>query len=215
MQIHELDPYVGSLDSNTCLAVDDGVETTKLPVTSLISTVVGAVQMFAGTTAPTGWLLCRGQAISRLDYAELFAVIGTQYGEGDGSTTFNLPDLQDRFPVGVGANYSLNDKGGADSVTLSANEMPAHTHGNKSLTGWFTTRKFGDGYVQVLGRSGIVSSVSDTGSGTTSAMASGGRYGLDQVNFDASHEHDSAGGGSAHENRPPYIALNYIICTGK
>ena len=63
--------------------------------------MAGMIQMFAGSTAPTGWLLCNGSAVSRTDYAALFAVIGTTYGVGDGSTTFNLPDMRGEFPLGV------------------------------------------------------------------------------------------------------------------
>lgn len=65
---------------------------------------IGSIVSYGGATAPSGWLLCQGQAISRTIYAELFAVIGTAYGSGDGSTTFNLPDLRETIPVGVGEN---------------------------------------------------------------------------------------------------------------
>lgn len=63
---------------------------------------VGAINAYGGTTAPDGWLLCQGQAISRTDYADLFAVIGTAYGSGDGSTTFNVPDMRESVPKGAG-----------------------------------------------------------------------------------------------------------------
>lgn len=65
---------------------------------------VGAIQAYGGTTAPSGWLLCQGQAVSRTTYADLFAAIGTAFGTGDGSTTFNVPDLRESAPVGVGEN---------------------------------------------------------------------------------------------------------------
>ncbi|MBN3010378.1 tail fiber protein, partial [Ruthenibacterium lactatiformans] len=65
---------------------------------------VGCVIPFAGAAAPTGWLLCQGQAISRTTYAQLFSVIGTTYGSGDGKTTFNLPDMRGRVAVGSDAN---------------------------------------------------------------------------------------------------------------
>ena len=66
------------------------------------SAMAGTIKMFAGSVAPDGWLLCNGQAVSRTTYSKLFNVIGTTYGEGDGSTTFNVPDLRGRTPVGVG-----------------------------------------------------------------------------------------------------------------
>lgn len=68
---------------------------------------VGCVIPFAGAAAPTGWLLCQGQAVSRTTYAQLFSVIGTTYGSGDGSTTFNLPDMRGRVAVGSDANLGV------------------------------------------------------------------------------------------------------------
>lgn len=65
---------------------------------------IGTINAFGGATAPEGWLLCQGQALSRTDYADLFAVIGTNYGAGDGSTTFNLPDMREAAPVGAGTS---------------------------------------------------------------------------------------------------------------
>ena len=65
---------------------------------------IGAIQAYGGTTAPSGWLLCQGQAVNRTEYAELFKAIGTTFGTGDGSTTFNVPDLRESVPVGIGEN---------------------------------------------------------------------------------------------------------------
>lgn len=92
------------------------------------ATPTGSVTMFAGSTAPTDWLLCDGAAVSRTTYADLFAVLGTTYGAGDGSTTFNLPDLRDRAPVGASGTKALGSTGGADSVTLSKGNLPPHEH---------------------------------------------------------------------------------------
>ena len=101
----------------------------------------GSITAFAGSTEPVGWLFCYGQQISRASYAALFAVIGTTYGVGDGSTTFNLPDLRGRIPLtkdnmgGTSANRvtaaaadTLGGSGGAENHTLSASEIPAHNH---------------------------------------------------------------------------------------
>lgn len=83
---------------------------------------------FAGSTAPQGYLLCDGSAVDRTTYATLFAVIGTTYGAGDGSTTFNVPDLSGRVVIGVSGSHALGTTGGSETVTLTADQLPAHTH---------------------------------------------------------------------------------------
>ena len=90
----------------------------------------GSFKPHGGGSAPTGYLLCDGAAISRTTYANLFAVIGTAYGVGDGSTTFNVPDMQGKVPVGIGASgvTSIGDTGGEQEHTLIISETPAHTH---------------------------------------------------------------------------------------
>jgi microcystin-dependent protein len=88
----------------------------------------GSIIMYGAATAPTGWLLCNGSAVSRTTYADLFAIIGTRFGAGNGSTTFNLPNLQNRFVVGAGASYNINDTGGEAAHVLTIDEMPNHSH---------------------------------------------------------------------------------------
>ncbi len=95
--------------------------------------VVGGMMMFGGSVAPTGWLLCDGAPVSRTTFAALFSVIGTTYGAGDGSTTFNLPNLTQRFPVGVAGGVPLGSVGGSwnHSHTLPDHQhsVAAHDHG--------------------------------------------------------------------------------------
>ncbi len=88
----------------------------------------GVLAQFAGATAPSGWLLCDGAAVSRTTFATLYAEIGTAYGVGDGSTTFNLPDLRGRVPVGKGTHVDVDTLGDSDGITTVANRRPKHKH---------------------------------------------------------------------------------------
>ena len=89
---------------------------------------VGAIKPWTKTTAPDGYLLCNGAAVSRSTYADLFAVISTTYGSGDGSTTFNVPQLQGKMPQGFDGNtYNLAGTGGANTVTVSVTDNKAAT----------------------------------------------------------------------------------------
>jgi len=99
--------------------------------------VTGAILAFGGTAAPTGYLLCNGAVVSRSTYSTLFAAIGTNYGAGDGSTTFRLPDLRGRAPIGTGQGTGLSNRViganvGAETHTLIGEEMPVHAHTNFS-----------------------------------------------------------------------------------
>jgi microcystin-dependent protein len=95
---------------------------------------LGTINMFAGATAPnTNWIICDGAAVSRTTYTLLFGVIGTTWGIGDGTTTFNLPDLRGRAPIGVGTGTGLTARTlaglvGGETVALTAANIPAHTH---------------------------------------------------------------------------------------
>jgi len=93
-----------------------------------MSIPIGGILASAESSPSSGWLLCDGAAVSRTAYAALFAAIGTTYGVGDGSTTFNVPDLRGRIPVGSGSAYSDGDAGGVPEHALAVGEMPSHTH---------------------------------------------------------------------------------------
>ena len=97
---------------------------------------VGAIKPWTKATAPAGYLLCDGSAVSRSTYAELFAVTGTTYGVGDGSTTFNVPQLQGKMPQGFDGNtYNLAGTGGANTVTVSVTNNQAATNAtNQAVT---------------------------------------------------------------------------------
>lgn len=102
-------------------------------------TPTGVVLDFAGSTAPSGWLMCDGSAVSRTTYANLFAAIGETWGPGDGVTTFNLPDVADKAAVGASGTKPLGTSGGSASVTLTEANLPAHTHDIDHDHGSFTS----------------------------------------------------------------------------
>lgn len=158
------------------------------------NTPVGTITSYGGTTDPAYWLICDGRAISRTAYAELFAVIGTTYGSGDGSTTFNIPDLRGRVAVGHNTTYGLGASGGEATHTLSVNEMPSHTHSFVK----------GGASININVTSGVE---------TTSGFESASTGGLWGGNKKANSAIANAGGGQAHNNMQPYLVTNYIIKT--
>ena len=199
----------------------------------------GLIYMFGGSVAPSGFLICDGSAISRSTYADLFSAIGTTYGAGDGSTTFNLPDMSGRVPIGVSLDISLGDVGGEETHTLITNELPSHSHGIPShghtnsikattpkLTHSITQPMFT--YQPTTGsRSSSTSSNTNWTTSNTTTNASR-TANLDIANHTASictktgtvtdcnaFDMESVGGGVAHSNMQPYITLNYIISTGE
>jgi len=88
---------------------------------------VGEIRMFAGNFAPAGWMFCEGQLLPISEYETLFNLIGTTYG-GDGQTTFALPDLRGRIPLHFGNGFTLAETGGAEEITLTVSQIPAHSH---------------------------------------------------------------------------------------
>lgn len=175
--------------------------------------IMGEIKMYSGTTAPKGWMFCDGAAISRTTYAKLFSVIGTKYGAGDGSTTFALPNLQGRVPIGVSSSHALASIGGAETHTLTTAQIPAHTHGSKTLTGSINLR-----YGSVTGGvGGIIGSTDTTWSGSHAivSMTTQSNPKYHTVKVTATHEHTSVGSGSAHNNMQPYLTINYIIYVGR
>ena len=109
-----------------------------------IHAMTGSIQLWAGRTQPAGWLLCNGQAVSRTTYANLFSVLGTAYGQGDGSTTFNVPDVTGRVPVGADNTYPLAGKGGAADGQFTLSE---EAYAKIAITGGIEPGIFGAFYV--------------------------------------------------------------------
>lgn len=88
----------------------------------------GDIKAIGGTSVPEGWLLCDGSAVDRVGFASLFAAIGTTWGIGNGSSTFNIPDLRGRMLIGANGTYPLGSRGGSASMTLGINNLPVHNH---------------------------------------------------------------------------------------
>jgi len=138
--------------------------------------------------APRGWEFCHGQMMSISQNSALFAVLGTTYG-GNGQTTFALPDLRGRVPIGFGQGpglqrYELGQLGGSEKVTLDVNQIPAHTHNVPTAA---TAAKAPAGDLLATGSLAVDQSLSSV---TTSAT----------------------GAGQPHDNMPPYLVMNWIIC---
>jgi len=161
----------------------------------------GSLVPFAGTAAPPGWLLCEGQAVSRTTYASLFAVLGTRYGAGDGSTTFNLPNMKGRVPVGRDGAQSefdtLGETGGAKTHTLTVAQMPSHTHTQNP----HSHTSGGNGFFVNTDSGANLQSGSSTNRVVRGSTAA------------ATATNQNTGGGQPHNNLQPYIALNYLIKT--
>ncbi len=164
-----------------------GTSTVTVSVAPVALMPVGATIAYVATSAPTGWLLCDGQAVSRTTYSALFAVIGTAYGAGDGSTTFNTPHMMGRIAMGVHPSgtgevpTTLGARTGEATHTLTTAEMPAHTHG-------YDISAAAGGTIPASG-----------GNGSSAAGGSSG----------------STGGGGAHNTIPPVMGLNFIIYAGQ
>ncbi len=149
----------------------------------VVDVPAGVIIGHGAASAPSGYLVCDGSAVSRTTYAALFAVIGTVFGAGDGSTTFNLPDLRGRAPIGVGTGSGLSARTlgqslGAETHQLTTAELPAHTHTVKATLAAQP--------ITVTG--GAATAVSGTALGST-------------------------GSDTPHNNMQPSLVLNWIIKT--
>jgi microcystin-dependent protein len=110
--------------------LDAPVTATPDELNNPVTVPSGSIQMYGGAVAPTGWLLCDGSEVDRTTYADLWGAIGDTWGDGNGTTTFNLPDIRDKVAAGAGTS-ALATTAGADSHTITASQMPTHTHDMK------------------------------------------------------------------------------------
>lgn len=199
----EPDRVVESDDASTAggeLASTDGT------VGLSVDPIIAGVSLFAGNFAPRGFALCDGQQLLISQQQALFSLLGTTYG-GNGRTTFGLPDLRGRAPVGAGSgpglsNRRLGEQGGREMVSLQQSQLAPHAHGAdmelpvSNDTGNTTSP---DGNALAAQSRGAENPIYTTGS-TDGSMAVAG-------------DTAEAGGGQPHENLSPYLALNYVICT--
>lgn len=159
---------------------------------------IGIILPLSTSTIPEGYLLCDGSAVSRTEYSTLFSVIGTTYGEGDGSTTFNIPDLQGKVPVGQDSDDTdfdtLGETGGEKTHTLTTQEMPSHSHNRaRIIAGNQFLGPSGGSYANVAGIN----------------LNTGAYPFTDETKNNV--EVGNAGGGQPHNNLQPYTVVKYII----
>ena len=188
---------------------------------------IGQIMMFAGSFAPVNWALCNGQILAISQHTALFSILGTTYG-GDGRTTFALPDLRGRVPMGSGDGIGLSprvtgQRYGSENVTLSVAQMPAHSQSAETtISGSSGAAKLNassaEGTTNVplnnylakpanLGRN----SVNMYGSSADIEMASDAIE-IDVSGLSGATTVGQAGGSSAHDNIQPSLVMNYIIC---
>jgi microcystin-dependent protein len=152
---------------------------------------VGEIRMFAGNFAPQGWMFCEGQLLPIAENDTLFALIGTTYG-GDGVSTFALPDLRGRIPLHFGNGFTQAETGGAETVTLTVNQIPAHTHP----------------FLASINVSQDTSPSNKTVGQSGSALL----YIQDVTDSNLSPQAVSTVGGSQpHDNFQPYLCIDFII----
>lgn len=154
---------------------------------------VGEIRMFGGNFAPAGWMFCEGQLLPISENETLFQLIGTTYG-GDGQSTFGLPDLRGRLPIHFGNGFILAEQGGAEQITLTVNQIPAHSHA-------------------LLGTNNQASAFNPLGQlGGITQLASTTAYGTDNpaVTLPPSAV-GPTGGSQPHSNFQPYLCVDFII----
>jgi microcystin-dependent protein len=164
---------------------------------------LGEIKMFAGNYAPQDWHFCDGSLLQISAYSALYSLIGATYG-GDGVTNFALPDLRGRLPIGMGqgpglSNYNIGAKDGAETATVTLNQLPAHTHAVNASTATGT---------QSNPQNGVWASVAGGNQFITRAEVTSASV-IRDMNSQAI---GSIGSGTAHNNVMPSFPLSYIIC---
>ena len=176
----------------------------------------GFILPFGGGTAPSGWLECNGQAVSRSTYSDLFAIVGTIYGAGDGSTTFNVPDLQGRVIMGEGGNTagrtpadleSIGDTGGSQTANLVLDNLPSHSH--QTFAPGSTVVGFGPLYSPCENQGGRRIMFDSGGRGGRGCKGGKGWLGVNTT----TNNTGTTGAGTGHNNIQPSTVVMYLIKT--
>jgi len=170
----------------------------------------GTIVPHGSTTVPTGFLYCDGSAVSRTTYASLFSVISTTYGTGDGSSTFNLPDLQNNVPLGRSGTKALGSTGGSDTQTPTGSISVSV--GNRTLTtSTIPSHNHREGGHSEFGSTGSITATNRN----TGVDNPGRRYLTGNTGSSGAHNHSGSGSfsGNGMSVLQPYLSLNYIIKT--
>lgn len=152
---------------------------------------VGEIRMFAGNFAPAGWMFCEGQLLPISENETLFQLIGTTYG-GDGESTFALPDLRGRIPIHQGNGFILAETGGAEEITLTVNQIPAHSH--PFLASAAPGDQVNPANLLPANSFNVTPYINDKPNGSMNAAAI-----------------TSTGGSQPHTNFQPYLCVDFII----
>jgi len=151
---------------------------------------VGEIRMFGGNFAPAGWMFCEGQLLPISENETLFQLIGTTYG-GDGQSTFALPDLRGRLPIHQGGGFTLAETGGVESITLTVQQIPAHTHA-------------------LMASNDVPALTSPANNVLGQAAAKFYRAGTPAIPLNAGVV-SATGGSQTHSNLQPYLCVSFII----
>ena len=163
----------------------------------MASPFIGEIRMFGGSFAPAGWMMCQGQLIPISENDALFTLIGTTYG-GDGQETFGLPDLQGRVPMhagqgpGLSQTYQLGEKAGVESVTLTTQQIPIHSH---VVSGGEQTGTDSNPENAILATSSVLTPYAAEAPDATMAA----------------NAISPVGGSQPHDNMQPYLCITFII----
>jgi len=217
-----LSPYLGG--TPTAPTASAGTSTTQIATTAFVQAagLTGEIKMWGVASAPSGYLICDGSAVSRTTYAALFAVYGTTFGAGNGTTTFNIPNFSGKMPIGVNGTYTLASTGGSATTTLVEANVPTHTHTFSATTGSNNSSLTHNH--NILGSSGyhyVADGGQNNGGNASNPFSLGSAdYGTYVGNNNSSLDHThnlsgttgtGSGSGTAATTISPYLGIYYII----